>query len=258
MLILLSPAKTLDLESQHKIKEQDCTLPDFLEQSEILIKKLKKLSRPKVGELMGISPKLADLNYQRFQDWSVDFNAKNARPALLTFKGDVYQGLEAETFKKADFNFAQKHLRILSGLYGLLRPLDLMQAYRLEMGTKFAVNAKTKNLYEFWDNQLTENINAELSKHKKPLLVNLASNEYFKAVKAKNIDAEIISPAFKDMKNGQYKVIAFFAKKARGAMAKHLICNRIKDKAGINSFEWEGYIYNKDLSKDNAPVFTRG
>ncbi len=254
MLIVISPAKTLDFESKAKTKRH--TLPEFIPQSKQLIKELKQLSPAKVSALMGISDKLGVLNYDRFQSWTPNFTEGNSKQAILAFKGDVYTGLEAESFNAENFNFAQKHLRILSGLYGLLRPLDLMQAYRLEMGTKF----KTKhgnNLYEFWGDTLTEALNKDLQATKSKTFVNLASNEYFKAVKPAALDAEVISPVFKDWKNGDYKIISFFAKKARGLMSAYIIRNKIKNADDILSFDLEGYHLSKKHSSDNKPVFIR-
>ena len=188
MLILISPAKTLDFETPTKIKLN--TMPDFLADSQELIDELRKLSAKKISSLMDISEKLGELNHQRFQTWQRPFTLDNAKQALLAFQGDVYVGLEAETFSAADFKFAQQHLRILSGLYGLLRPLDLMQPYRLEMGTEFK-NSRGKNLYTFWGDKITHEINQVVEKDKSPLIINLASNEYFKAVKPKLLNAEI-------------------------------------------------------------------
>jgi len=210
MLIVISPAKTLDFETP-AISDIHTT-PQFVDESKKLMKGLKSLAPHDVSKLMSISDKLGVLNYDRFQDWKPTFTPKNAKQALLAFKGDVYTGLEADTFKTNDFKYSQKHLRILSGLYGLLRPMDLMRPYRLEMGTKFT-NAKGKDLYEFWGEIITEQLNTDLKTAKTKTLVNLASNEYFKAVKPKLLEGEVITPVFKDWKNGQYKIISFFAKK---------------------------------------------
>ena len=207
MLIVISPAKTLDYDTPPATKT--ATQPDFLDQSAKLIKELKQLSPQEIASLMNISDKLAQLNAARFEAWNKKFTTKNAKQAVLAFKGDVYTGLDADSLSEKQFEFAQKHLRILSGLYGLLRPLDLMQAYRLEMGTKFA-NQRGKDLYSFWGNQITDKLNEELSSQKKPVLVNLASNEYFKSIKTKELKAEIITPVFKDWKGGKYKIISFY------------------------------------------------
>lgn len=254
MLIVISPAKTLDYESD--IPSLETTQPDFLKESAALIKELRELSPQQVSSLMKISDKLGVLNYDRFHTWKRPFTDNNARPALLAFKGDVYTGLEAETMGKRDFAYAQKHLRMLSGLYGLLRPLDLMQPYRLEMGTKFE-NAKGKNLYEFWGDKITEALNAQLQGVKSRELVNLASNEYFKSVKTKQLDAQVITPHFKDLKNGQYKMISFFAKKARGMMSRWAIDQRVKKAEELKGFDLAGYGYNPGLSTEWDWVFTR-
>jgi cytoplasmic iron level regulating protein YaaA (DUF328/UPF0246 family) len=202
---------------------------------------------------MKLSDKLAALNMARFQTWQKPFNLENAKQALLAFKGDVYTGLDADTLDVAGLDFAQQHLRILSGLYGVLRPLDLMQAYRLEMGTKFA-NAKGKDLYQFWGSQLRESIESEL---KDGVLINLASNEYFKAVEAKKLKARIITPVFKDWKNGQYKIISFYAKKARGLMSRYIIDHSINDPENIKGFDSEGYRFSPEMSQADEWVFLR-
>ncbi|UHQ53933.1 peroxide stress protein YaaA [Microbulbifer sp. YPW16] len=254
MLIVISPAKTLDYDSE--IPELDTTQPEFLRDSATLVKELRALGPQDISSLMKISDKLGVLNYDRFQQWKRPFTDRNARPALLAFKGDVYTGLEAETMGKRDFNYAQKHLRMLSGLYGLLRPLDLMQPYRLEMGTRFA-NSRGKNLYEFWDGKITAALNEQLQGLKSRELVNLASNEYFKAVKPKQLEAEVITPHFRDLKNGEYKMISFFAKKARGMMSRWAIDKRVKKAAELKDFDVAGYAYNAGLSNGNDWVFTR-
>jgi len=254
MLIVISPAKTLDFESEVKIKRH--TLPEFIPQSKQLIKALKQLSPADVSSLMGISDKLGVLNYDRFQSWKPKFTEDNAKQAILAFKGDVYTGLDAESFNAGDFSFAQKHLRILSGLYGLLKPLDLMQAYRLEMGTKF-VTKHGNNLYDFWGDTLTEALNNDLKTSKSNTLINLASNEYFKAVKPKNLNVDIVSPVFKDWKNGDYKIISFFAKKARGLMSAYIIRNKLKNPLDLLSFDLNGYGFSAKLSTSDKPVFIR-
>lgn len=254
MLILISPAKTLDFETPAKIRS--ATQPAFLDDSAALVDELQGLSAKKLSSLMSISPKLGELNQQRFSDWQVPFTKRNAKQAALAFKGDVYTGLDAESFSESDFKFAQQHLRILSGLYGVLRPLDLMQPYRLEMGTRFA-NKRGKNLYEFWGDRITEALNKQLKALKADTIVNLASNEYFKAVNKKLLNATIVTPAFRDLSNGQYKMISFFAKKARGQMAAWIIRKKITDPTQLKSFKVAGYRFNPELSKPNAPVFTR-
>ncbi len=254
MLIVISPAKTLDYESPLKTKV--FTEPDYLDYSQRLINRLRNLSALDIAELMKVSAKIAELNFDRYEAWKKPFNPANARQAVLAFKGDVYTGLDAGSFKSADFKFAQQHLRILSGLYGLLRPLDLMQPYRLEMGTKLETDSG-RNLYEFWGSVITEGLNKQLKKIKSNVLVNLASNEYFKAVKPKELNAEIITPAFKEYKNGEYKMIGIYAKKARGLLSRYIIQNRLDDVEDIKSFSEEGYRFNKKLSKGNNWVFTR-
>lgn len=254
MLIVISPAKTLDYETPAKTKT--FTLPDFLDDSAELIHRMREFSALDIAELMHVSSKIAELNFDRFEAWNKNFTEKNAKQAVLAFKGDVYTGLDAESFSARDFKFAQSHLRILSGLYGLLRPLDLMQPYRLEMGSKLS-NERGKNLYEFWGNTLTDGLNAQLKKIKSEHLINLASNEYFKAVKPKQINGEVITPAFKEYKNGDYKMIGFYAKRARGMLSRYIIQNQLSDIEDIKSFDVEGYKFNKSLSKGNNWVFTR-
>jgi len=254
MLLLISPAKTLDFESKSKTKLH--TEPDFIGDSAMLIKELRKLTAADLSKLMSISDNLAELNKQRYKQWKAPFTEANAKQALLAFKGDVYTGLDAETFNASDYKFAQKHLRILSGLYGILRPLDLIQPYRLEMGTKFQ-NSRGKNLYSFWDTKVTDTLNSELSTLKSNSVINLASNEYFKVVKPKLLNAEIITPVFKDYKNGDYKIISFFAKKARGLMSAYAIKNKITDPKDLLSFDLDGYSLNKKLTTDLQYVFTR-
>lgn len=252
MLMVVSPAKTLDYESELPIQES--TQPEMLEESQQLIDQLKKLTPADVASLMKLSDKLADLNVNRFAHWKQPFNADNARPAIYAFKGDVYTGLDAYSFNKKQMTFAQKHLRILSGLYGLLRPLDLMQPYRLEMGTKFA-NKKGANLYEFWGDTITDKLNDSLKKGE--VILNLASNEYFKSVNTKSLKGEVVTPVFKDQKNGNYKIISFYAKKARGMMAAYVINNQINDAEAIKQFDVAGYRFSEVQSKNNEWVFLR-
>lgn len=254
MLLVISPAKTLDFETPWKVSKT--TEPDFLALSQTLITDLKKLSPHDISALMSVSDKIGSLNFDRFHAWQQPFTAANAKPAVLAFKGDVYTGLEAESFDKAAMAFAQKHLRILSGLYGLLRPLDLMQAYRLEMGTKFE-NAVGRDLYAFWDDKITQALNAQLKASRSDVLVNLASNEYFRAVKKSQLSAPIITPVFKDYKNGQYKIISFFAKKARGLMAAYVIKNQITDVGALKAFDTDGYRFDASSSNANEWVFKR-
>lgn len=254
MLIVVSPAKTLDYDTPPKTSK--FTLPDYLDESQLLIDRLRQLSSLDIAELMKVSTKIADLNFDRYESWQKQFSPDNAKQAVLAFKGDVYTGLDAESFTGRDLDYAQQHLRILSGLYGLLRPLDLMQPYRLEMGTRLS-NERGKNLYEFWGTGITDGLNRQLKKIKSRHLVNLASNEYFKSVKPANLQGEIITPAFREYKNGQYKMIGFFAKKARGMLSRYIIQNRLTDVEDIKAFDEDGYKFNKKLSKDNDWVFTR-
>lgn len=258
MLILISPAKTLDFETPSKISL--FTQPDFLTQTSQLVEQLRQLSVTEISTLLKISPKLGELNNQRYQTWHQPFDIHNAKQAIFAFKGDVYQGLDVESFSTEDLHFAQEHLRILSGLYGFLRPLDLMQPYRLEMGTKFnqvQLPNIPDNLYKFWGDKLTQVLNKQLEKQNSKVIINLASNEYFKVVNTQKIQAEVITPIFKDWKNDQYKVISFYAKKARGLMAADIIKNKRKSIKEIKNFAEAGYNYNSELSKGNQLVFTR-
>lgn len=255
MLALISPAKTLDFDT--RVETSNYSQPAFLEDSQQLIEELRGLSPADISDLMKISDKLGTLNFCRFQDWQLPFTEDNAKAALLAFKGDVYTGLQAETFDADDLEFAQSHLRILSGLYGLLRPLDLMQAYRLEMGTGFA-NQRGKNLYEFWGDKITQALNALLAQQaNSPVLVNLASNEYFKAVKERQVEARVVTPVFKDYKGDKYKIISFYAKKARGLMVNYMIKNRLTDVEQLKNFDVEGYAYSESMSSANEWVFIR-
>ena len=254
MLLLISPAKTLDYETPPTTKKS--SQPSLLDQSQLLVDELRDLAPQDISALMGISDKLGVLNYDRYQQWQQPFTKDNAKQAVLAFKGDVYTGLDAEQFSADELSFAQQHLRILSGLYGVLRPLDLMQPYRLEMGTKFG-NSRGKDLYSFWGERITEALNQQLKRLKSDVLVNLASNEYFKSVKKNQLKADIITPVFKDNKNGQYKIISFYAKKARGLMSAYAIKKGITEVSKLKRFNWQGYAYNKDLSQGNEWVFTR-
>jgi cytoplasmic iron level regulating protein YaaA (DUF328/UPF0246 family) len=253
MILLISPSKTLDFKGQ---AYPNHTLPEMLDKSQLLIDRLKKLSAAQVGKLMGISEKLAQLNWQRFQDFSTPFSPDNARQALFAFKGDVYSGLAAETFNAEALAFAQDHVRILSGLYGVLRPLDLIQPYRLEMGTRFGAG-RAKNLYAFWDTLVTEAINRDLQPEKHPLLVNLASTEYFKVIQPKVLIGPILKISFKEKKNGAYKVIGIHAKRARGLMVNYVVSNGLEKKGDLQDFNSEGYAFNAALSSDAELVFCR-
>lgn len=254
MLIVISPAKTLDFETPPISKEH--TQPDFLDDSTELINALKKLEPDQIGRLMSISPALATLNSNRYLTWNRFSTPENAKQALLAFKGDVYVGLDADTLTEPQLAFAQNHLRILSGLYGLLRPLDLIQPYRLEMGTQFK-NQRGKNLYEFWGDKITQALNQTIQQQKIATLVNLASNEYFQAIQIDKLNARVITPVFKDQKNGVYKIISFFAKKARGMMNRYIIQNEISKLEDIKFFDSGGYQFSQDDSTMDQWIFKR-
>lgn len=254
MIILLSPSKTLDFDSP--FPSVPSTQPAFLSESEKLIGTLRTFSEADLGKLMGISDKLAALNYQRYQDFKTPFTEQNARPCLFTFKGDVYDGLEASTLSAKAIERAQSHLRILSGLYGLLRPYDLMQAYRLEMGTKLQ-NECGKDLYQFWGDRITEALNKELAGRKNRLVINLASNEYFKAVNVKRLDGELVTPVFKEQKGNQLKVIGLFAKKARGIMTRYILQQGLESIDDLQGFQEAGYRHDSTLSSKNEQLFIR-
>jgi len=255
MLAIISPAKTLDFNSP--LHTQKNSQPEFLDASNKLINTLTGFSSSQIADLMKISPELAELNHQRFSDWQLPFTADNARPAVLAFKGDVYLGLEAWKLSPRDLNWAQKHLRILSGLYGILKPLDLMQPYRLEMGTKLKT-CGAKNLYQFWQDDLSNHLNNALESNAHKVLVNLASVEYFQAIDPALISSRIITPGFLNLKNGEYKFLSFLAKKARGYMARYIIENRVKTIKALKQFDIEGYRYCEERSADDSPVFIRG
>ncbi|CAM3718671.1 peroxide stress protein YaaA [Polynucleobacter arcticus] len=254
MLIVLSPAKSLDYKTPTKVKAP--TLPEFVLESAKLIADLKKLSPQEVANLMGLSDPLAALNVGRYREWSKKFTDENSKAAIYAFDGDVYDGFDVKTLNAKALDFAQDHLRILSGLYGALRPLDLMQAYRLEMGTSLKT-ARGKDLYAFWGERVTDSLKKILEKQKKPLLLNLASEEYFKVVQAKNLECPVISPVFQDGKDGKYKIISFYAKRARGLMARYVVENRITDAEDLNGFNLDGYRYVASESKPEKPVFRR-
>ncbi|MBI6338442.1 MULTISPECIES: peroxide stress protein YaaA [Proteus] len=254
MLITISPAKTLDFESP--LATTHFTQPELLKYSQQLIEECRKLSSSDIASLMKISDKLAGLNAARFGEWQPNFTPENARQAILAFKGDVYTGMQAELFSEDDFQFAQQHLRMLSGLYGVLRPLDLMQPYRLEMGIKLK-NKKGSDLYQFWGNTITEALNKALEEQGDNVLINLASDEYFKSVNPKKLNADIIKPVFLDEKNGKYKVISFYAKKARGLMSRFIIQEKLTNKAQLKEFDLEGYQFNSAESEGNTLVFKR-
>ncbi len=253
MLTVISPAKTLDFDTPPVTSE--FSQPKYLDQSALLIKQLSQYSVNEIASMMKLSDKLAVLNQERYQAWQYPFTPNNAKQAILAFKGDVYTGLDAGSLDGKSYKFAQRHLRILSGLYGLLKPLDLIQAYRLEMGTKIQ-NSRGKNLYDFWGSQLRNAIETE-SAFADGVLINLASNEYFKALETNKLNAKIITPVFKDWKNDQYKMISFYAKKARGLMSRYIIDHNIDKPEQLKLFDSEGYHYNANMSKENDWVFIR-
>jgi cytoplasmic iron level regulating protein YaaA (DUF328/UPF0246 family) len=256
MITLLSPAKDLDM-SMPPTAVKGFTQPRFLEESERLVTKLRTLSVRQVAKLMDLSPKLAELNRQRYQDWSVPFTAKNAKPAALAFNGEVYKGLGAGTLSANDLAFAQKHVRILSGLYGLLNPRDLMQAYRLEMGCGFSMGRGAKDLYAFWGDRITEAINEDLELQGAETVINLASGEYFKSVRPKTLRARVITPLFKDKAPGGYKMLMLFAKHQRGRMCRWIIEHRTALAEDLKRYDADGYRFNKELSEGDEWVFTR-
>ena len=255
MLIVISPAKTLDF--QKETSNEDFSIPENLDKSELLINTLKKKSPKKLSELMSISPKLGQLNYERYQEWQLTFSHENAKQAVFVFKGEVYVGLDIDRFSNEDLVYTQNHLRILSGLHGLLKPLDLIQPYRLEMGTRLKYRRKN-NLYEFWGDQITKSLQTALQDQEDDVLINLASDEYFKSIDKKKLKARIITPVFKDFKNGKYKFLSFFGKKARGMMARYILLNRLNKVEDLKFFEEDGYFYNDNLSSGDQLVYTRG
>jgi hypothetical protein len=252
MLVVISPAKTLDFETP--ARSDISTIPGFLEDSERLVERMRELAPADIAKLMKISDKLAVLNSTRYETWSQPFTPDNAKQAVLAFKGDVYTGLDAETLSPAQDQYAQQHLRILSGLYGILKPLDLIQPYRLEMGTKLS-NARGKDLYQFWGDKITDALNEELGEG--DVLINLASNEYFKSVNTRKLHTRIVTPVFKDTKNGVQKIISFYAKKARGLMTRYMIDNRIEQAEALKDFDVAGYQFDASQSTANEWVFTR-
>ena len=254
MLSILSPAKTLDYDTAPTTRKS--TQPLFLDEATTLVGAARKMTPDDIQSLMGVSEKIAQLNHERFMNWAPDFSLDNAKQAVLAFKGDVYTGLRADTLSTKELAFAQKHLRILSGLYGLLRPLDLMQPYRLEMWLPFH-HAGAKNLYEFWGESITQLLAKHVKASDSPVLVNLASNEYFKSVRPKLLDVDIVTPQFRDLKNGQYKMISFFAKKARGLMARYIIEEGLNTPEGLKDFTGEGYYYSAAQSQGGQWVFLR-
>ena len=254
MLLILSPAKALDYKTPPHVATY--TMPAFLEHSATLIRQLRELSPADIANLMDLSDPLAALNFNRYAEWSLPFTPENAKQAVLAFDGDVYDGLAAKTLSADDLAFAQQHVRILSGLYGILKPLDLMQAYRLEMGTKFK-NEGGKDLYAFWGETLLAAINAELADMARPVVVNLASEEYFKAAVGRKIAGEVIQPVFEDWKNGKYKIISFYAKRARGLMTRYAVLNRLTQPEDLQGFDADGYAFAPEASDKTTWVFRR-
>jgi uncharacterized protein len=280
MLILLSPAKTLDFDSTPALHAR--TQPELLEQSDRLACRLKRLSPGEIGQLMGVSDKLAELNFQRFQDWRTPIPKQGSQPAIFAFRGDVYRGFDVDRMTAKQLEYAQEHLRILSGLYGVLRPLDRMLPYRLEMGTPLEISSSTdgkvrrtrgdaggkakgnqggvatfRDLYEFWGDRITEAINRQITKIGARFVLNLASNEYFKSVREKSLDVRVLHPVFKDYKNAEYKVISFFAKQARGSMAAWVVKQKVKTPEKLKKFAEDGYRFSEELSTSGRPVFLR-
>jgi len=253
MILLISPAKTLDFDA---IDQAEYTTPVFLKETKKLVKVLKTKSATDIKALMKVSDKIADLNVVRYKSFKTPFTTENAKQAMYAFRGDVYTGLDADSFNKSQVKFAQKHLRILSGLYGVLKPLDLMQPYRLEMGTKLA-NKNGKNLYEFWGDKINKALNEEISAQKDDYVINLASNEYFKSVQSKKLKGQVIDIQFKENKDGKYKIVAFFAKKARGMMCQYMIKNKLTKPEQLKGFNMENYLFNEELSDESTFVFTR-
>ena len=254
MLIILSPAKTLDFETVYNLTQY--TIPECLEDSVLLIKELKQKNNKDLSNLMKLSPSLSELNYHRFKNWNTNFDLSNARQSILCFKGGVYIGLDVESWHETDLLYSQNNLRILSGLHGVLKPLDLIKPYRLEMGTKLH-NVRGRDLYAFWGERITNLLNSSLSNIKSNYLLNLASNEYYASVQPSKLNANIINVKFLDKKNDAYKVISFYAKKARGAMANFVIKNKINHPDKLKSFDGLGYLFSKSRSSDKTLVFTR-
>ncbi|MEZ5551693.1 MAG: peroxide stress protein YaaA [Pseudomonadales bacterium] len=254
MLAVISPAKRLDFNRAAPAAKH--SLPAFLPESKQLVDVLRQKSAAELGRLMRISSRLADLNHERFAQWQTPFTPDNARIAASAFRGDVYLGLDTDTLTTPDLNWAQKHLRILSGLYGLLKPLDLIQPYRLEMGTRLR-NPRGADLYEYWRDPVTAALDELLRTQRRPVLVNLASAEYFEAVDTRKLNTRIITPVFKDLKNGRYRFLSFYAKKARGLMARYIIRNRISSPGALKKFDADGYYYSARDSRDDHWVFLR-
>jgi cytoplasmic iron level regulating protein YaaA (DUF328/UPF0246 family) len=255
MIILMNSSKTLDFQQKARISKH--TSPELEKDAGQLVKQLKKLSAADFSKLLKTSEKLTELNIQRYANWQTQAKKSNAKQALLAFRGDIYSGMDVDDYKIKDFNFAQKHVRILSGLYGILRPLDLIQPYRLEMATQLAT-ARGKNIYDFWRTRINEILKALLKQEKSGVLVNLCSQEYFKAVKSDLLDVKVITPAFKEFKDGSYRFVTIYAKKARGLMCNFIIQNHLNRLEDLKLFNAAGYQFNKNISSDTEYVFTRG
>ena len=251
----MNSSKTLDFQQKAAISKH--TIPDLKKDADMLVKELRKLPAADFSKLLKTSQKLTELNVERYANWQTDMKKSNAKQALIAFRGDIYSGMEVDDYKIKDFNFAQKHVRILSGLYGILRPLDLIQPYRLEMATKLATT-RGKNMYDFWGTKINEIIKALLKQEKSGTIVNLCSMEYFKAIKSDLLDVKVITPAFKEFRDGTYRFITLYAKKARGMMCNYIIRNQLKETNDLKSFDVDGYRFNKNLSTDKEWVFTRG
>ncbi|MGB2371868.1 MAG: peroxide stress protein YaaA [Flavobacteriales bacterium] len=254
MISIVSPAKSLDFDNKAPVS--DFSLPLFLEESQKIVNVLKDYSPEDLSKLMKISKDLGLLNANRYQDYKTPFKLENAKQAIFAFTGDVYKGLDATSLTSNAIDYAQTHFKILSGLYGILKPLDLIQAYRLEMGTKISIN-NSISLYDFWSNHITSELNTNLESTNSQFLLNLASNEYSKSIDMKSLNAEVITPVFKDWKSGQYKIISFFAKKARGLMSRYVLENKIKNPNDLRAFDTDGYVFNEDFSTEKSLVFTR-
>jgi cytoplasmic iron level regulating protein YaaA (DUF328/UPF0246 family) len=254
MIAVLSPAKTLY--SSCPLSVGRYSHADFLPEAETIVSVLKKKNPAQLAKILDVSQKLAEVNYQRFQDWRLPFTTNNSWQAVLMFNGDVYRGLKAETFTESELETTQQMIRILSGVYGLLKPLDLIQPYRLEMGTDISI-ARKKNLYEFWKTKITEKLNEEIRQNDWKYLINLASIEYFNSIDSKKIKATIITPEFKEGKDGKYKMVSYYAKRARGLMVRFMIENKISDPEELKAFDVEGYYFNNQLSDERKFVFTR-
>lgn len=253
MLIIISPSKTLDLSSE--VQTTVSSQPQFLDKASQLVNLMKKKSTQQLAEILKINPQLAQLNFERYQQWTLPFTAENARQAVYAFKGEVFNGLDMDSLSEDDALYAQEHLRIFSGLYGILKPLDLTQPYRLDIADR--IKMKEKTLYQFWKKEITESLERELSQTKQPVLINLASNEYFKSLDVHKISAPIITPVFKEIKGNSYKIVTMYAKKARGMLTRFIIQNRLQNAEEIKLFDEEGYFFNESLSTSNEIVFTR-